>query len=129
MRIKITSVGSGGERFVELPSSGGVLRVGRHKTSDVELSDQSVSRVHARLTMSQGNLFIEDLGSRGGTYVNDVRTAGTVPMKPGDRVRIGSFRLSLDLCRPICRTPPAEGSSTNRSPPPLTDAIFIRIRT
>ena len=95
MQIKVTSVGIGGERFVELPSASGVLQVGRHKDSDVVLADSSVSRIHARLIMSQGNLFIEDLGSRGGTYVNDVRTMGTVPVKPGDRIRIGSFRLAI----------------------------------
>ena len=96
MRIRITSANAGGERFVELPSAGGVLQLGRHKSSDIVLSDSSVSRVHARLTASQGNLFIEDLGSRGGTFVNDVRTAGMVPVKPGDRMRIGAFRLVVE---------------------------------
>ena len=96
MRIKISSVGMGGERFIELPSAGGVIQIGRHRTSDIVLSDSSVSRVHARLTVSQGNLFVEDLGSRGGTYVNDVRTAGMVPFRSGDRLRIGAFRLMLE---------------------------------
>ena len=100
MRIRIVSVSAGGERFVELPSAGGVLQVGRHKASDVVLPDSSVSRRHARLTVSQGNLFVEDLGSRGGTYVNDVRTAGMVTVKPGDRLRIGTFRLELEAGEP-----------------------------
>ena len=124
MRIKIASVGIGGERFVELPSAGGVLQIGRHKSSDIELADSSVSRVHARLTVSQGNLFIEDLGSRGGTYVNDVRTAGTVPVKFGDRVRIGTFRLSIEDAEPQTHARTVENACTALSEKALRDGDF-----
>ncbi|MBQ2625622.1 MAG: Flp pilus assembly complex ATPase component TadA [Kiritimatiellae bacterium] len=124
MRIKITSVGIGGERFVELPSAGGVLQIGRHKASDIELADSSVSRVHARLTVSQGNLFIEDLGSRGGTYVNDVRTAGTVPVKFGDRVRIGTFRLSIADAEPQTHARTVENAGMALSERALRDGDF-----
>lgn len=124
MRIKIASVGIGGERFVELPSAGGVLQIGRHKSSDIELADSSVSRVHARLTVSQGNLFIEDLGSRGGTYVNDVRTAGTVPVKFGDRVRIGTFRLSIEDAEPQTHARTVENACTALSEKALRGGDF-----
>jgi len=127
MRIKITSVGIGGERFVELPSAGGVMQIGRQKTSDIVLSDSSVSRVHARLTFSQGNLFIEDLGSRGGTYVNDVRTAGTVPVKQGDRVRIGAFRLMLDETEPTTHERTVERAFPALSPAVPKDGDFSSV--
>ena len=104
MRLRIVSTVSGGERFVELPSVAGALQIGRHKTSDVVLSDASVSRVHAKLTMSQGCLSVEDLGSSGGTYVNDVRVSGAVPVNPGDRLRIGTFRLELEADEPCTYT-------------------------
>ena len=104
MRLRIASTVSGGERFVELPSVAGALQVGRHKTSDVVLSDSSVSRVHARLTMNRGCLSVEDLGSSGGTYVNDVRVSGSVPVNPGDCLRIGTFRLDLEDEEPCTRT-------------------------
>ena len=125
MRIKISSVGMGGERFVELPSAGGVLQVGRHRTSDVVLADSSVSRVHARLTVSQGNLFVEDLGSRGGTYVNDVRTAGTVPVKPGDRLRIGAFRLILDEDEPRTHAQTSDQAYPSPASAALREGDFV----
>jgi len=96
MRLKVSSATGGGGRFLDLPSAGGVLQVGRQKGCDVLLPDTSVSRVHAKLTACQGNLFVEDLGSRGGTYVNGVRTTGVVPVRPGDRIRVGTFRLELE---------------------------------
>ena len=95
MRLKIQSVSGGGERLFELPSSGSV-QLGRRQTCDVVLDDQSVSRVHARVTVSGGGVFVEDMGSRAGTFVNEVRTAGAVPFKRGDRLRIGAFAITLD---------------------------------
>ena len=96
MRIKLISTVNGGERVVDLPAVGGVLSVGRQSGSDIVLSDSSVSRAHARLTVSEGRLFIEDVGSRAGTYVNDVRITGMTPVQVGDHVRIGTFRIEVE---------------------------------
>ena len=118
MRLRIASAASGGERFFELPSAGGSFQVGRHKTSDIVLSDASVSRVHARLTVSQGSLFVEDLGSSGGTYVNDMRVSGAVPVRPGDRLRMGSFRLELEDDEPCTFTQTLETGRPAPRPEP-----------
>ncbi len=96
MRIRVASANGGGERFFELPSAGGVLNVGRHKDSDVLLVDAAVSRMHARLAVGDdGTLTVEDVGSRGGTFVNEVRTEGATPVRPGDVVRVGSHLIEL----------------------------------
>lgn len=124
MRVRIASVVAGGERFAELPSAGGAVRLGRHKSSDIVLPDASVSRVHAKFTVSQGKLFVEDLGSRAGTFVNDVRTAGTVPVKPGDRVRIGAFRLTLEAEEPRTHAQTVEHPFPSFSSPALEDGDF-----
>ena len=124
MRLKITSVGVGGGRFVELHSAGCVMKIGRHKASDIVLSDSSVSRIHAKLTISQGNLFVEDLGSRGGTYVNDVRTAGMVPFRDGDRLRIGAFRIEIDADEPRTHAQTAEQAYPTVSESALRDGDF-----
>ena len=105
MRIRIQSV-SGGERFVELPSAGGVLKAGRARGSELLLDDSSVSRAHARFTVSDGHLFVEDVGSRGGTYVNDVRICAVTPVNEGDRVRIGAFRMTLEPEEARTQSPP-----------------------
>ena len=96
MRIHVTSQTPGQTRFVELPPSGEGLQIGRRKDNGLVLEDATVSRAHARLTSSQGRLFVEDLGSRGGTYVNDVRVTGVTPVGAEDRIRIGTFTLSFE---------------------------------
>ena len=107
MRLRITSVTTGGEQLQELSSSG-VISIGRSRDSGVLLSDSSVSRAHARLTVSERRLFIEDAGSRGGTFVNETRISAMTPVLVGDRVRIGSYRIELEpeeqLTRATCGT-------------------------
>jgi hypothetical protein len=69
----------------------GATRVGRSSTSDVVLkSDDYASGRHAQLTRHGGLLYVEDLGSTNGTFINGRKTVGATPVRNGDNVRIGS---------------------------------------
>jgi DNA-binding winged helix-turn-helix (wHTH) protein len=52
-----------------------------------------VSRLHARIVVSESSVTIEDLGSRNGTFVNGRRLDALSPLASGDEVRIGPDRL------------------------------------
>lgn len=119
MKLRVYNANSGEERFVELPLAGGVLNAGRHKGNELLLADPSVSRTHARFTVSEGRLFVEDVGSRGGTYVNDVRTSRMTPVIAGATVRIGSFRIVLEGER---RPTTPTGTRVSTAPVPVHDA-------
>jgi len=70
------------------------LRIGRSKSGNVVLDDESVSRHHALLQRTQHNqYYITDLGSRNGTYVNQKRVTASVILRPHDRISIGSYNL------------------------------------
>ncbi len=74
-----------------LGPSGG--RLGRSQENTVRFSDLSVSRRHAALIADPlGEIWLTDLGSTNGTYLNDGRVASHVPhrLQDGDRVRLGS---------------------------------------
>ncbi|CAA9406010.1 MAG: hypothetical protein AVDCRST_MAG22-1568 [uncultured Rubrobacteraceae bacterium] len=69
----------------------GATSVGRSSTSDVVLkSDDYASGRHAQLTRHGGLLYVEDLGSTNGTFVNGSKTVGATPVRNGDFIRIGS---------------------------------------
>ena len=69
----------------------GDTSVGRSSQSDVVLkSDDYASGRHAKLTRHGGLLYVEDLGSTNGTFVNGRKTVGATPVRNGDSVRIGS---------------------------------------
>src|SRR5579872_6187047 len=50
--------------------SGAVVVLGRHPGCDIRISDETVSRRHARIISQKGGYFVEDLGSRNGTLLN-----------------------------------------------------------
>jgi hypothetical protein len=53
-----------------------------------------VSRVHAEISLRDGELKLRDL-SRYGTYVNEKKVAGEIVLQPGDVVRVGSPGIEL----------------------------------
>jgi hypothetical protein len=69
----------------------GATSIGRSSASDIVLkSDDYASGRHARLTRHGGMLYVEDMGSTNGTFVNGRKTVGATPLRHGDTVRIGS---------------------------------------
>ncbi len=69
----------------------GDTSVGRSSGSSIVLkSDDYASGQHAQLTRHGGLLYVEDLGSTNGTFVNGRKTVGATPLRDGDTVRIGS---------------------------------------
>src|SRR5438270_584380 len=64
--------------------------VGRSDDSDVRIQDHSVSRKHARLEPGPHGVFVTDLVSTNGTFINDKAIEGTVLIHDGDYLRIGN---------------------------------------
>ncbi len=94
----------GPDVFANVPlPDGGVLTVGRDESADVRIVDESASRQHARLHVDSGaQLFIEDLGTKNGTFLRDRRiTAGKrTPFQLGEAVTIGYTILVVQRRKP-----------------------------
>ncbi|MFJ3586714.1 FHA domain-containing protein [Streptomyces sp. NPDC090127] len=73
------------------------LRIGRDPMNGLRLSHETVSRMHAELSLQGGLWVLRDLGSTNGTTVNGRRVTGAVAVRAGDAVSFGqmSFRLSV----------------------------------
>ena len=70
--------------------------VGRDAGSGIRLlGDDFVSARHARLDPQPDGVWLDDLGSTNGTFVNDARVQGARRLQPGDVVRIGATELRL----------------------------------
>ncbi|MGY4720729.1 FHA domain-containing protein [Naumannella cuiyingiana] len=67
--------------------------VGRHPDADIFFDDITVSRHHAELQRTEGGVLVKDQGSLNGTYVNRALIDGEAPLKSGDEVQIGKFRM------------------------------------
>jgi pSer/pThr/pTyr-binding forkhead associated (FHA) protein len=68
------------------------IAIGRARNNDVVLRHQSVSKLHARVHVDEsGALWLTDMKSTTGTWVNDVPLVPSQPqrLEPGDEVRFG----------------------------------------
>jgi phosphoserine phosphatase RsbU/P len=86
---------AGNEREVEIVRT--PFTLGRQSDNDLVLLDSRISRHHAQIVQNDEGYFIEDLGSRHGTFVNSERVTST-PLKTGDQVSLGvvdSYQLSF----------------------------------
>jgi len=70
------------------------IQIGRSSDLDMVLVEDMVSRKHARITMQGDQIWIEDLGSTNGTFVNGEKIK-RAHLKEGDRVLIGTSILKL----------------------------------
>jgi diguanylate cyclase (GGDEF)-like protein len=83
-----------GTRF-HLPL-GSALVLGRSPSADISLpGGSSLSRRHARLGYEGNGVFLEDLASRNGTYVNDHRIREKVALRSGDRFQTGAVHFKF----------------------------------
>src|SRR6266702_3904606 len=71
-----------------------VLTLGRLPNNTVVLNHPQVSGYHARLEQIPGGYRITNLSKTNGTYVNARRVSGSQPLKVGDEIRIGPFKLT-----------------------------------
>jgi hypothetical protein len=84
------------ERGHSFPVDGDAT-LGRGGGCTVPLSfDTFVSQVHARVSERDGTLWIEDIGSTNGTYVNGERIDQPTKLRKGDRVQLGETVLETD---------------------------------
>jgi pSer/pThr/pTyr-binding forkhead associated (FHA) protein len=70
--------------------------VGREEMNDVPLAlDGLVSRQHARISFENGEYWLEDLGSRNGTFVEEKQVKGKVRLPLGAIFRVGGCEMRL----------------------------------
>ena len=72
------------------------LVLGRRENSDLLLPDPHVSRAHAVIRKSAGAVWLEDLGSTGGTTVNGETVTGSQALKHGDTVLFGPVETRFE---------------------------------
>lgn len=91
--LNLVVVDAQGRRTVSVPS--GPFTIGRSSDTQLHLDDAHVSRRHAVLTQEGSVWWVRDLGSRGGTFVNDQKV-DEAALKHGDRIRIGDTELRVE---------------------------------
>ncbi len=89
------AIRAGGGRAGEVFSvSGERMTIGRSPDAEVFLDDVTVSRNHALLVRRRDGLYLDDLGSLNGTYVNR-RRIESHRLQNGDELQVGKYKLTF----------------------------------
>lgn len=92
-RLVMAGANGAGNQSFEVATE---LTVGRAPGCQIPLSaDTFVSQHHARVFRTDGQLFVEDLGSTNGTYLNGERVTAAMPMRRGDSLQIGQTVMEV----------------------------------
>ncbi len=88
------AIRAGGGRAGEVFAvSGERMTIGRSPDAEVFLDDVTVSRNHALLVRRRDGLYVDDLGSLNGTYVNR-RRIESHKLQNGDELQVGKYKLT-----------------------------------
>ena len=77
------------------PLAEGENVLGREGDAASWFDSTSVSRRHARIVVTDGKALLEDLASKNGTFLGDVRVGAPVPLEDGAEIRLGSLRVTF----------------------------------
>lgn len=76
------------------------LSVGRDPSCELVLADVEVSRKHARLEAQAGVVFVRDLESSNGTFLNGRRLTSAIEAREGDEIDVGTTRIIVEKLQP-----------------------------
>jgi hypothetical protein len=82
-----------GDRMHRLNDGANVI--GRDDSCTIILAFRGVSRHHAKITVEEGRCTLEDLGSKNGTFLNDVRLTAITELHDCDRIRVDRIPLQF----------------------------------
>src|SRR6186997_98551 len=69
--------------------------IGRSSDLDMVLVEDMVSRRHAKISSTENEVYIQDMGSTNGTFVNGVKIAGRALLHEGDRILVGTSIIKV----------------------------------
>ena len=78
--------------------------IGRDADVAVTLDSTTISRRHATLCVAAQTATLRDLGSKNGTFLNDVRVESETEVSDGDRIRVGSVLTTFRRVQPSSST-------------------------
>ena len=109
-----------------LPLAPGENILGRDRDNGIAVESHTVSRRHARITVSERGAMLEDLDSKNGTFLCEARVKAPAALADGDQIRLGSVVMHFRTASGS-RTV-TWGESGDRKTPPQIDTTTTRAR-
>ena len=111
MKISLVVLTAGKMMGKEIPITAAEFRIGKDPSCQLKPAS-GVSDKHCAFLVKQGKLFLVDLGSAEGTFVNDNKISAEVELKPKDKVKVGPLlfevKIEVSAAKPAVAAPAAK---------------------
>jgi Inner membrane component of T3SS, cytoplasmic domain len=114
-------LGSGVDAGRQLPLAEGRLLIGRGVHNDLQLADIHVSRRHAAVSVNPNGVWLEDLDSASGTYVNGNKITTRRQVRHRDVITFGTVQLQMHTNNP------SEATASLPVAPPTPESVRVDI--
>ena len=102
MKISLVVLTAGKMMGKEIPLTAAEFRIGKDPSCQLKPAS-GVSDKHCAFLVKQGKLFLVDLGSAEGTFVNDNKISAEVELKPKDKVKVGPLLFEVKIEAPAAK--------------------------
>ncbi|MFH1708179.1 MAG: FHA domain-containing protein [Planctomycetota bacterium] len=110
------------EREIELEHKGRYI-IGRADNCDIQVREAGVSRYHLFVDVEADGIYIGDMGSGNGTFVNNREITGRTALVKGDRVRAGTVEIAVSGYPAAVAAPAAPAPVAAAMPPAAAPAV------
>ncbi len=87
----------GGKEILRVPLKGPSMTIGRDAQCDLHLDNRALSRRHAMIEKRGAAIWVKDLKSQNGTFVNGERVSDVgQPLNGGDTIEVGRYQVRID---------------------------------
>lgn len=93
LQVSLATAANGGRETLRFATD--EVTIGRHPSCEWMISDDTVSSRHARLRFQQDHWWLEDLGSRNGTFLNGEPLSAPAVLADADQVRCGQVNFTI----------------------------------
>ena len=125
MKISLVVLTAGKMMGKEIPLTAAEFRIGKDPSCQLKPAS-GVSDKHCAFLVKQGKLFLVDLGSSEGTFVNDNKISSEVELKLKDKVKVGPLlfevKFEAPTAKPAVAAPAAKPAVAAPAPKPAVAA-------
>src|SRR5438034_11500449 len=127
MKIGLVVV-KGRPEGMEIPLPVPQFLIGRDPRCNLRPSSESVSKLHCAVLHKKDGVFVRDLKSTNGTFINNDRIFGEIKVKDGDLLRIGPLVLAIKIQEDAgAAMPPTSGTEEDQAVSWLLDYAAVAV--
>ena len=124
MKISLVVLTAGKMMGKEIPLTAAEFRIGKDPSCQLKPAS-GVSDKHCAFLVKQGKLFLVDLGSSEGTFVNDNKISAEVELKLKDKVKVGPLLFEVKFEAPTANPAAAAAAKPAVAAPAAKPAVAV----